>query len=265
MAAGGGGGKDGSKPPGSKGDAKAGGKSSPSTDYTKRMASNIQASIEQAHQQQRRELFLKRLEIARTGVKKYQEHNIGDAVKAFHSYIHILEDWKGVAENGLSPSQFDRNRDLPELLLVSGVYWDLTKLYDRTRTPKTHREFLMFLQKYIQFSRGMPFQTLSAETLRKYISHGKPVHKKEFQNAYRTLAGSKCFVATSLVDVGAPGTVPRLRRFRDERLLTRPAGRAFVKWYYRSGPRLVARIDRLPTPFRWALAKIIDLVALLAR
>lgn len=56
----------------------------------------------------------------------------------------------------------------------------------------------------------------------------------------------RCFVATAVFE-GADGPeVLRLRRFRDERLLTNHAGRAFVKLYYLHGPRLAQVVSRSP-------------------
>lgn len=55
-----------------------------------------------------------------------------------------------------------------------------------------------------------------------------------------------CYVATAAHgDFEAP-EVRTLRRYRDERLKTRPAGRAFTQAYYRLGPYPAAVIQRYP-------------------
>ena len=99
--------------------------------------------------------------------------------------------------------------------MISGIYWDLVKLYDRTRSPQKKKEFRHYFQKYLLFSKGMPFQPLCAESIRKYISSDKPVHRGEFASAYRVLSPSRCFIATSLIDVTSTDTLPRLRELRD--------------------------------------------------
>ncbi len=43
-----------------------------------------------------------------------------------------------------------------------------------------------------------------------------------------------------------------LREFRDEQLLTRPAGQAFVRWYYAHGPAAARFIENKPA-LRWAV------------
>ena len=221
---------------------------------------NAEMQMEYNEKMHRLAMLRRRIELAQSGVRAFENRKITEAVKSFHSYIRILEDWKSVPEGGLKPAHFDITKDVPELLLISGVYWDLVKLYDRTKSADKHREFLHYMEKYILFSRGMPFQHVCLETLRKYISNEKPVHKAEFKNAYKLLGGGDltCFVATSLIDVCDEETLPRLRRFRDERLERTRAGRAFIAWYYRNGPRLAAAADRAPEIVRTVMGKTLD-------
>lgn len=225
---------------------------------SQRIKQRIQDSIDAAHEERRRELLRRRIELARTGIRNYQARRIADAATAFHTYLKILEDWKRVPEGGLHPGLFERPKDLAELLLISGVYWDLAKMYDRTRTKNKQKEFKHYLEKFILFSRGMPFQPLCAETMRKYISNEKPVHRDDFKNAYKLIGTKPCFVATSLADVSDSETVPRLRAFRDEVLSRSGAGRSFVAWYYRNGEAIAARVDRLPDPVRRAMGVSLD-------
>jgi hypothetical protein len=152
--------------------------------------------------------------------------------------------------------------DVAELLLISGVYWDLAKLFDRTKSPQRQADFKHYLEKYILFSKGQPFQHVCLETLRKYIANDKPVHTAEFKHAYKIMGGSSyCFVATSLADVCDERTLGRLRHFRDARLKRHAAGRGFVAWYYRSGPAMAAWADRQPRWLRRAMGLGLDWLA----
>jgi hypothetical protein len=227
----------------------------------KRTRRRIQNQIEHQEEEHRRQLLRRRIELAHAGVRAFQMRRMGEAVKNFHTYIRILEDWKGCREGGLSPSLFDIQKDVAELLLISGVYWDLVKLYDRTKSVEKHKEFRHYMEKYILFSKGMPFQGLCGETLRKYISNEKPVHREEFKNAYKFITGSQCFVATSLIDHLGAETLPKLREFRDGPLARTSAGRGFTRWYYRSGPGLAAFVDRWPEAARRGAARMLDLMA----
>ena len=222
---------------------------------------SIQDAIEHAEEDRRRKLLNQRLEIARTGVALYRKGKHGEAVKAFNTYLHILEDIKGCKSGELHPSQFHKTQDLQELLLISGIYWDMVKLYDRTASGKARKEFLHYLEKYILFARGMPYQVLCAETLRKYIANDKPVHPRDFKNAYKLLANTRCFIATSLVDLVEEPTIPALWRLRDEHLVHSTAGRAFVRAYYAVGPSIAWILDRAPDRIREGVAKFLDTLA----
>lgn len=225
---------------------------------TKKRKRGIQAALDAADEERRRKLQGQRIDIARIGVLAYQKHKVGDAAVAFHSYIRILEELKGCQEGGLMPTHFDFKKDLQELLLISGVYWDLAKMYDHSQGEEKSREFFRYLRKYIIFSKNMPYQVLCAETLRKYLSTGHPVHVKEFKQAYVEITGTRCFVATSLVDVISAPTLDRLRAYRDERLLRTFAGRAFVAVYYRVGPVIARVLDRCPRVLRVVVARALD-------
>ena len=223
----------------------------------------IQAQIDQAAEAHRRELFRHRIELARGGVRSYALRRIPEAVKAFSTYIQILEDWKKVPEGGLTPALFDPKDDAAELLLISGVYWDLVKLYDRTKSAERYAEFMGYMEKYVEFTVGQPFQALAAETVRKYMVSDKPVHKKEFKELYGRIADTKCFVATALVDVQEAETTPLLRRYRDEFLRGRLWGRGVIFLYQdlRIGVLLAEVTERLPGWCRKKLGRLLDAAA----
>ncbi len=225
---------------------------------TTRRKKSLQAALDQAEDDRRRKLLSQRIDIARTGVLSYQRHRVGDAVKSFHNYIRILEELKGCSEGGLMPTMFDFKRDLQELLLISGVYWDMAKMYDRTQSADRQKEFRHYLHKYIIFSKNMPYQVLCAETMRKFLNTSKPVHLKEFKAAYAELSNGKCFVVTSLVDVIDPRALPYWRAFRDQRLRPHWAGRIFIRVYYAVGPAVAWVVDQMPLGARKALARALS-------
>lgn len=230
-------------------------------DAQERAAALREQAAAHAERERRNTMFRRRIEIARQGVRNYQLHRMGDAAKAFHLYLGVLEEWKGCGEGGLHPTHFDLKKDLPELLLITGVLWDMVKMYDQTESEKSAKEFRRFLDKYVVFSKGMPYHALSAESLRKYLGSSKVKHRAEMKAAYVRLTGSKCFVATSLVDVCEDETLETLRRFRDERLRRTRVGRSIVARYYRLGPRMALVMDRMPGAVRWAAGRGLDRVS----
>src|SRR3954466_14895573 len=94
--------------------------------------SSTRKRIEEAMQKAEKEKLLhsarKRLETAMIGVKANEEHRYLDAVKAYHGYLKVLEEAKGIPEGSIVPSHFDVRSEMGELLLLSGVFWDLAKI-----------------------------------------------------------------------------------------------------------------------------------------
>ncbi len=223
--------------------------------------SRIEARMQQAEEERKREVLKRRLEFARGGAKYFEQKQYVEAIRFYHSYLHVLEEWKGVTQGSLTPAQFDLKKEMPELVLISGVYWDLVKLYDQTRSKAKFNDFKHYLDKYVLFSKGFPYQPMATEAIRKYLANGKAFHRNEFKAAYQTLGGQKCFIATSLVDVCNQDTLPKLRSFRDTKLLTNVPGRAFVKVYYQVGPTLADILNRSPQILRKSIAKGLDLFA----
>ena len=74
--------------------------------------------------------------------------------------------------------------------------------------------------------------------------------------------GGPCFVATVAFGEGAE-ELDVLRAFRDEVLARSRPGRAFIGWYYRSGPALAQRVARRPTALRAVRAGLTAVVAVL--
>lgn len=221
----------------------------------------LQEQIAGAWERYRTDLYEKRLDFARRGFKLYRDHHVLEAVQAYHTYIKILEEWKQVPEGGLRPDHFNLEKDKSELLLLTGIYWDLVKVYDRSKGPQATKDFKRYLEQYIIFSRGTQHGGLALETIRKYMISNKPRHKVEFKNAFKRLGGTDCFVVTSLLDHIEPTTLDVMRNYRDETLSQYWMGRVFIRVYYRIGPTVAWCLDQMPNRFRAGVARMIDYMA----
>jgi len=227
-------------------------------DLDKERSEMVRKQVERqlAGQMKKREeqLWMKRIEIAKKGILHFEKGEYADAIKNYLMYLRTLEAHKKVSKGALSPAIFDKLKDVHELLLIAGIYWDLAKVFDHSRTRASTIEMKNFLNKFVEFSKGMPFEVLSAENLRKYLSHGKAKHASAFRDAYRKITGSKCFVATSLIEHLAVSDLESLRLWRDKVLQSRRDGKIFIFVYEKVGPSAAFVMDRLPDEIRKGFA-----------
>lgn len=231
------------------------------TVMAEKIRERIQKSIEKAEQERTREQLKRRITIAKEAIQAFEANRMSEAISGFLTYIKIIEDWKKVKKGGLRPEQFNKKKDITELLLISAIYWDLAKLFDYSRSKERRSDFLDYLDKFYIFSKGMPFEPLSAELIRKYVERGKGYNRDDFKAIYKRFGMSSCFVATALFDVSPPGTLEKLQRFRDERLVRSFFGRQFITLYYHVGPGISVLVKRFPKFLRIQMGTALGFIA----
>lgn len=184
------------------------------------------------------ERYNKRLSFLRKARECSHDNETKRAVDHYFQYLGSLAHWHRTEEEKLSPDHFDKAQDLAELLLISHVYWDLAKAYDRS--PSLSSEVVRCLDQFCRFTVGFKYQYANAQVAKKFIQRPVVRNKKAFQDACERVSVSArgCYVATWSLGGGHPAT-EALRRFRDGPLARRPAGRALARLYGRWSPRLV--------------------------
>jgi len=225
-----------------------------------RVREKIEKQLEQQERERQREALIQRLDVAKLGIQALTRESFGEATKSFVLYLGMLERAKKVKPGRLHPSQFDPKKEMVELVLVTGIYWDLARTFDRMRGKEQVREMQAYLNQFVVFSKDSTYKALCAETMRKYLAAERALHRGDFKAAYKRLGGTSCFIASALLDVSDLETLPRLRAFRDERLAPNPAGRALILAYERFSPSIAAWLERAPHGLRLAAARLIDLV-----
>ncbi|MDX6694129.1 MAG: uncharacterized protein QOF02_1732 [Blastocatellia bacterium] len=95
---------------------------------------------------------------------------------------------------------------------------------------------------------GEPIGTSETYTSVAAMENGIESVKRNAPNAAITgeTKDRRCFVATAVFETDDCPELDSLRKFRDQRLLTNPTGRAFVNFYYLSGPHLARAVSRSP-------------------
>ncbi len=210
------------------------------------------------------EAYRKRLTVLRKAQEFSRADDIPKAVQQYNLYLNSLARFFDVKEEELNPNLFNQDRDITELLLISQVYWDLAKAYDRS--PKLALESVRCLNQFAKFTQGFKYQYVNAQMLKKYIRGRLPHNIKAFESTYEKIRveGKGCYVASCLYGADDFKTM-RLRNYRDHVLQHHRAGRAFISLYERYSPLLVDLA--LNNPFMNFSLKIFlaPLIALLVR
>ncbi|NDD92652.1 hypothetical protein EBZ37_11255 [bacterium] len=226
-----------------------------------RVREKIEKEMARQELERQHEALVQRLDIAKSGIKALAKDSFGEATQSFVTYLALLERAKKVEQGRLHPGLFDPKKEMVELVLLTGIYWDLARTYDRMKGKRHAQARHQYLNQFVVFAKDAPYKALCAETLRKFLAAEKPIHRSEFKAAYKRMGGTSCFIASSLLDVSHIETLPRLRGYRDTVLVNSEIGRRFVFFYEKHSPPIARALENCPRVFRWTIAKAIDAIA----
>ncbi len=182
-------------------------------------------------------------------LKKAQELSAMDeipkAVQYYSQYLNILAQYFDVPESSLSPAFFNRENDLAEMLLISHVYWDLAKAYDRS--PNLSLESIRCLKQFVSFTIGFKYQYVNSQMVKKFIRLKQAHNLKAFKDAYEKIRieAKGCYISTLCFGALDPKTIA-LRDFRDNRLNKSFWGKNFIRTYEFISPVLVEILSQSP-------------------
>lgn len=187
--------------------------------------------------EQIKELYRTRLNHLKRAQALVKEDKMAQAVESYTKYLGVLALYFDITEDKLSPTLFDPEKDLTELLLISHAYWDLAKAFDRS--PNLQRDCLRCLDQFVKFSIGFKYQHVNAQIVRKFNNKKQAHNPKAFELAYHKIQvnSKKCYIATSCFGENHPDT-ELLRKFK-QKISHSEAGRNFIDFYYRYSPLIV--------------------------
>ena len=175
-------------------------------------------------------VYRERLKILKKAQEYSQADEIPKAVELYGQYLNALALFFKTDEQKLSPKLFDQEKDLAELFLISHVYWDLAKAYDRS--PNLHIESIRCLDQFVNFTIGFKYQYANARTIKAFIRKRSAHNPAAFKQAFeRIQVESKgCFISTELYGNYHPVTVS----LRDYKVWSQQnfLGLSFIKFYY---------------------------------
>jgi hypothetical protein len=179
-----------------------------------------------------------RLRYLRKGQESYQAKEVSKAVQYYATYLKSLAEYFETTENKLDPKLFNPKKDKAELLLISQVYWDLSKAYDRS--PGLQSECIRCLSQFVKFTIGFRHQHINAQLLKKYLRQNKAVTQVAFKASLSKIVvdSKKCYIASFAFGENSLVTND-LRIFKKNVLNKSASGRLFIEKYYHFSPNLV--------------------------
>lgn len=190
------------------------------------------------------ELYRTRLTHLKRAQAFVKEDRMALAVDSYNKYLGILALYFDITEDRLTPSLFDAEKDMTELLLISHAYWDLAKAYDRS--PNLQRDCFICLEQFMKFSIGFKYQHVNAQIIRKFINKKQAHNLKAFEAAYHKIqiSAKRCYVATMCFGFNDEKTEV-LRHFKFA-IAKYNWGLDFIDFYYSLSPALVESLEKRP-------------------
>ncbi len=188
------------------------------------------------------ELYRTRLTHLKRAQTFVKDDKMNSAVDSYIKYLGILALYFDITESQLSPSLFDPEKDMTELLLISHAYWDLAKAYDRS--PTLQRECLRCLEQFMRFSIGFKYQHVNAQIVRKFNLKKQAHNPKAFEMAYHKIqiSSKKCYVASECFGENHPNTeVLRIFKLKISHF---ELGKDFIDFYYLVSPKLIVVLEK---------------------
>jgi hypothetical protein len=188
------------------------------------------------------ELYRTRLSHLKRAQALVKDERMAQAVDSYTKYLGILALYFDTTEDRLTPTLFDPEKDVTELLLISHAYWDLAKAFDRS--PNLQRECFRCLEQFTRFSIGFKYQHVNAQIIRKFNNKKQAHNPKAFEAAYHKIqiSSKRCYVATSCFGEFDERT-DVLRLFKSK-IAPFNVGKDFIDFYYSVSPTLVTFINR---------------------
>ena len=185
-----------------------------------------------------------RVRVAKQGKQCYQAGDYGQAIRKYTEYLEILAEVFKCDAYSIKPDNFEKERELTEILIVSHIYFELSRIYDLS--PNFKSECEKCLNQFVIFTANQRFQVVNSEMIRKYIKKDRLKNPELFKAAYLKIQvnSKQCYIATFCFGDQDP-TTERIRLFKSL-LLKSPTGSEIVRTYYYYSSRLIQYLENRP-------------------
>jgi hypothetical protein len=159
--------------------------------------------------------------------------------------LRVLEIVYETKPGELSPDLFKNQARAQEMTVITGVYWDLMRIYDTHPSYKERQ--IKAAEKLAEFVRFTP---IFPHIMRKAEAQARSAKNPQAFEKFLRLSNSKrprCFIATAAFDGYHHPIVGELTQFRDDQLKNSHYGRQLVAFYYRRSPAIARFLDTHPS------------------
>src|SRR5690606_20646143 len=162
------------------------------------------------------------------------------ALSRYKEYLGVLAEFKEVEDiYALRPSHFKPEQDLTEMMMISHIYLELSRIFDAV--PKYREEISKCLEQFLRFTVNQPYQVINSEILRKHLKRSHIKNYDIFRDHDQQIAhqAKKRYIVTYALGTDHPVT----HHYRDLKdwLLQFSWGQQLVRIYYTHSSVLVER------------------------
>ena len=212
---------------------------------------------ERAKDDRKIKLWKSRTSLVRQGHKQMANKLYSEAAISYEKYLKLVEMVFDCPKGQLTPQLLKEAAKTAELTVISGVYWDLVRVYDTSDQYGERQK-----QAAKQLGLFVPFTPIFPDIVRKAVVFQRQARHPEVIKAFLAAANKKrgrCFVATAAFIAPAAPEVLFLRQFRDQKLKTNFWGRKVVTIYYKYSPLVACFLDKhaYAKPFVRAFLRIV--------
>jgi len=212
---------------------------------------------EKAKDDRKIKLWKSRTGLLRQGHNQMANKLYSEAAISYEKYLKVVEMVFECPKGQLTPQMLKEAAKTAELTIISGVYWDLVRVYDTSdQYGDRQKHAAKQLGAFVPFTPIFPDIVKKAFTFQRQARHPEVI--KQFLSAANAKR-SRCFIATSAFNSPIQYEVLVLRQFRDLKLRQSPWGRGFIKLYYAYSPHIACFLDKhaYAKPFVRALLRLV--------
>lgn len=205
-------------------------------------AKGVLLSQERAKDMKKKRLWQNRVALVKNGHALMKNQLYSEAAISYEKYLRLVEIVFNCSPGQLTPEMLKESAKTAELTVITGVYWDLVRIYDASDKYGGRQKFAAKqLAKFITYTPIYGDLVKKAQVFMKSARHPEVIKNLLIASKAQR---PRCFIATAAFTYPMATEVSELRRFRDESLKTTSFGRTLVFFYYKISPKIACFLDQ---------------------